>query len=73
RVAPGFRAAAWAPDGVVEAVEATGSGFALGVQFHPEGMAEGDPGCRALFGALVEAARLFSRARATGTAGVCRK
>lgn len=60
RVAPGFRATAWAPDGVVEAVEATGRGFALGVQFHPEGMAERDPGCLALFVALVKAARDFS-------------
>lgn len=73
RVAPGFRATAWAPDGVVEAVEATGPGFALGVQFHPEGMAEQDAGCLALFAALVEAARLFSRGRPGGTTGVCRK
>ena len=73
RVAPGFRAAAWAPDGVVEAVEATGPGFALGVQFHAEEMAERDPGCRALFAALVEAARLFPQGRSDGTRGACRK
>ncbi len=36
-VAPGFRAVAWAEDGVVEAIEREEPGsFALGVQWHPE-------------------------------------
>ena len=34
-VAPGFAAAAHAPDGLVEAVESA-DGLALGVQWHPE-------------------------------------
>jgi len=44
-----------APDGVAEALELDGPGFALAVQWHPESL---DPTHRArLFGALVEAAR----------------
>ncbi len=36
-LATGFRATAWAPDGVIEAIESTREDwFALGVQFHPE-------------------------------------
>ncbi len=35
-VAPGLRAVAWAPDGVVEAVEGEGDHFVVGVQCHPE-------------------------------------
>ena len=31
---------AWAPDGVVEAIEREGSPWVLGVQWHPEWMAE---------------------------------
>jgi putative glutamine amidotransferase len=36
RVAPGFRVTAQAPDGIVEAIEHTGTWLALGVQWHPE-------------------------------------
>jgi putative glutamine amidotransferase len=35
-VAPGFRASATAPDGVVEAIEDPALPFCLGVQWHPE-------------------------------------
>ena len=35
-VAPGFRAVAWAPDGVVEAIESEGPGYLVAVQWHPE-------------------------------------
>lgn len=35
-VAAGLRAVAWAPDGVVEALEGTGDSFVVGVQCHPE-------------------------------------
>jgi putative glutamine amidotransferase len=38
-VAPGFRASAWAQDGVVEAIE---RGPLLGVEWHPEGDASGN-------------------------------
>jgi putative glutamine amidotransferase len=46
---------AWAPDGVVEAAEAPGHRFALGVQWHPEDMFHHRADMLALFHALVEA------------------
>ena len=51
RIAPGLTPSAWAEDGVVEAVEATGRRFCLGVQWHPEAGED-----RRLFEALVAAA-----------------
>lgn len=56
-VAPGLRAVAWAPDGVVEAVEAVNHRFALGLQWHPEEMWRRYPVHLKPFAALVEAAR----------------
>jgi putative glutamine amidotransferase len=35
-IAPGFRVAATAPDGVIEAIEDPAARFCLGVQWHPE-------------------------------------
>jgi len=51
-LAPGLIVSARAEDGVVEAVELTGRGFCLGVQWHPEESAD-----RRLFEAHVAAAR----------------
>lgn len=56
-VAPGLAASAWAPDGVVEAVEMPAARFVLGVQWHPEFLWRTDPAAFALFAALVIAAR----------------
>ena len=56
QVAPGFRLAARAPDGVIEAIERTDLPFYLGVQWHPERMASSDL-TRRLIGALADAAR----------------
>ncbi|GIV58971.1 MAG: gamma-glutamyl-gamma-aminobutyrate hydrolase [Rhodothermaceae bacterium] len=53
-VGAGFRVAATAPDGVIEAIESE-DGLLLGVQFHPERMAET---MRPLFHHLVTQARL---------------
>ena len=53
-----MRVCARAPDGVIEAIEAPGSGFELGVQWHPEKM--GDAG-GPLFRALVEASASTTR------------
>lgn len=61
----GLRAVAWSPDGVIEAIEATGSRFAIGVQWHAESLTE-RPEQVGLFKAFVEAAaepRLRARAR----------
>lgn len=55
-LAPGFKAAAVASDGVVEAMELEGDGFVLGVQWHPELMWAKDTYQRQLFASLVEAA-----------------
>jgi len=49
---PSFEVAALSADGVIEAVESTGPGFYLGVQWHPETGGDGR-----LFDALVDAAR----------------
>jgi putative glutamine amidotransferase len=56
RVAPSFRIAAVAPDGVVEGIESTFHPFVLGVQWHPEWMCGSTPNFDALFNAFVSAA-----------------
>jgi putative glutamine amidotransferase len=53
--APGLRALAHAPDGMVEAVECTGHPFGLAVQWHPEWMPDSLP-MQALFRAFAAAA-----------------
>jgi len=58
RLGTGLRAVARASDGTVEAVETSqASGWFLGVQWHPEDTAAGDPAQLALVRALVDAAR----------------
>jgi putative glutamine amidotransferase len=51
----GVRAVAWAPDGVVEAIEVPHSAFVVGVQWHAESMTGSAPHAR-LFRAFVDAA-----------------
>jgi putative glutamine amidotransferase len=58
----GLRAAAHAPDGVIEAVALESHPFVLGVQWHPEMQAAEDPRQLRLFQALVERARARRRA-----------
>jgi len=53
----GLVVSARARDGIVEAIEAPGHPFAIGVQFHPEELYKRDPRVRRLFEALVEACR----------------
>lgn len=57
---PRFKATAWAPDGVIEALESTAMKPILGVQWHPEWL--GDDGLP-LFRWLVEQANLFWKAK----------
>lgn len=53
-----LRVVAYAPDGVVEAVEWAGDdNWVMGVQWHPERMADVDPLAQALFRGLTEASR----------------
>jgi putative glutamine amidotransferase len=58
RVGSGLREVAWADDGTVEAVEDPEAAFVVGVLWHPEAGED-----RALFEALVEAARAYREAR----------
>jgi putative glutamine amidotransferase len=55
RLGRGLRAVAHAADGIVEAIEAPGTRFVLGVQWHAEGLLH-DPRHRMLFESLVSAA-----------------
>lgn len=57
RLAPELKPVGHAPDGLIEAVEVEGQVFAIGVQWHPEALAPGDPATRRLFDALVAASR----------------
>ncbi len=59
-VAPGLRVVAWAPDGVVEALEGTNGHFVMGVQCHPEALqGQTDTRWQALFAAFVHSAAAF--------------
>jgi putative glutamine amidotransferase len=52
RLGDGFRAVAWAPDGLVEGIERE-RGWTVGVLWHPESTANTDPAQQALLGAFV--------------------
>lgn len=60
-VAPGLQVVARAPDGMIEALEAPGHPFALGVQWHPETL-PGLQETQALFRAIVSASAQHARA-----------
>lgn len=63
-VGRGLRVVARAPDGVVEGIEAPGARFEVGVQWHPEGIAD-RPEQAALFAAFVEAAAGYAASTAS--------
>lgn len=64
RLGGGLRATAWAPDRLIEAVEAQDDAhFMVGVQWHPEMLIESDPGTARLFAAFVEACLAFRTRR----------
>jgi putative glutamine amidotransferase len=52
-----LRAVAFAPDGVIEAVEDTTGRFIVGVQWHPERGWKDDPFSKSLFRSFIESAR----------------
>ena len=54
KVGNGLKVVAWAPDGVIEAIEATDGKLVLGVQWHPEAQLEAGH-ARRLFTAFVQA------------------
>jgi putative glutamine amidotransferase len=53
--APGLQPVAWTEDGLIEGIEAVRQRFAVGVQWHPEGMYDSDAHARHLFAAFVAA------------------
>ncbi len=57
RLGAGLVASAHAPDGLIEAIEGDGEGFALAVQWHPESLEPHDDVSRALFREFVAATR----------------
>lgn len=54
-VAPGFKVTAKAKDGIIEAIEKEDADFVLGVQFHPEMMAEKHENMMNLFKVFIRA------------------
>jgi putative glutamine amidotransferase len=56
RLGRGLKAVAYAPDGVIEAIEHTDHEFVIGVQWHPEGIADRTHSQK-LFKSLIEHAR----------------
>jgi putative glutamine amidotransferase len=55
-LAADLRPTAFAPDGIIEAVEGPGGHYLVGVQWHPEELTDAHPGMRRLFTSFVEAA-----------------
>ncbi|HEY2787667.1 MAG TPA: gamma-glutamyl-gamma-aminobutyrate hydrolase family protein [Fimbriiglobus sp.] len=55
-LAPGLKPTAYAPDGIIEGVEGTNGQFLIAVQWHPEELADSQPGMKRLFSTFVEAA-----------------
>ena len=64
----GLRAVAWAPDGVIEAIEARSARYVVGVQWHAEGLVDLDGGHARLFPSFVAAARDHATVRERQTA-----
>ena len=59
-IPPSFHMSAVAPDGVIEAIEAAGHPFWLGVQWHPEFLYRKDALQKRLFLAFIKAARHYA-------------
>jgi putative glutamine amidotransferase len=55
QIGEGLVVTAYAPDGIVEAIERPQSPFLVGVQFHPEEMIGSSEGARRLFAAFIQA------------------
>lgn len=64
RAGEGLHPSAFAPDGLIEALELDGDRFAVGVQWHPEMLIDTDSATRRLFEAFIDAAEEFGRSRA---------
>ena len=60
RLAAGLRPCAFAPDGLIEGIEGLNGQYLIGVQWHPEELAEGHASMRRLFSDFIESARGFA-------------
>jgi putative glutamine amidotransferase len=60
-VPPPLRPCGWSLDGLIEAVEAAGDTFRVGVQWHPEDLVPADAAALALFRGFVAAAGAYGR------------
>ncbi len=56
-LAPGLRPTVTAPDGLIEGVEGQNGQFLVGVQWHPEELADSQPPMQRLFSQFLDAAR----------------
>jgi putative glutamine amidotransferase len=56
QLAPGLRATAYAPDGLIEGLESANGQFLVGVQWHPEALTERDARMSRIFTAFIQAA-----------------
>jgi putative glutamine amidotransferase len=65
-LATGLIPTAFAPDGLIEAVEVPNGPFMIGVQWHPEDLVDTVPCMRNLFDAFIEASLEFRSARTLG-------
>jgi putative glutamine amidotransferase len=64
RLGDGLKATAWAPDGLIEAVETQDEAhFMVGLQWHPEMLIDTDPGTRRLFEDFIDASLAWREAR----------
>ncbi len=59
RLARGLRPCAFAPDGLIEGVESANGTYLVGVQWHPEELADADASQRRLFTDFLDAARAY--------------
>ncbi|MEB3198720.1 MAG: gamma-glutamyl-gamma-aminobutyrate hydrolase family protein [Candidatus Sericytochromatia bacterium] len=69
-LAPGLRASAWSPDGLVEGVEAVDHPCRMAVQWHPENLAGSYPEFLRIFERFIDFARQAREARVSGSGPV---
>ncbi|MDD2421680.1 MAG: gamma-glutamyl-gamma-aminobutyrate hydrolase family protein [Heliobacteriaceae bacterium] len=63
RLGQGLQVGALAPDGIIEAIEGTGPGYIMAVQWHPEDLWERENAARGLFRQFAEACLKFQKNR----------
>lgn len=62
-LAPGLKAVAWSPDGLVEALEVEGHPFRMAMQWHPENLATIYPEFHTVFSRFIEVAKASGPAK----------